>query len=192
MIGDFGITLYFGTNSDIQSVLKQTLDIDIALYEKLRVGMSYSAIYEQCAALLKEAGSYNAIASLNDPAGTNIGHTIPAADSDWSEAERRVFSSGDWPAICSLIGKKRLFINELEHTPIAATGAFTIEPRPLVNNRPDLPMVSLHTMVLWRKGQKQLVTFFERLFRLAGMDYMFDAVTSPVLATSSRFSQRLI
>lgn len=181
LIGDFSITLYFGDNADIHSLLKQTLDMDIALYKKLKVGMEYATLAKECAKYMEKHNMYNAIASVNDPAGTNIGHTIPASEKGWSQAELKIFKAGDWEAISNLISRKRLFISTLEHTRITETCAHTVEPRPLVIDRPDLPMVNFHTMVVWQGGHKQLVTCFGDLFRLAGMDYMFDENTIPFL-----------
>ena len=177
LIGDFSISLYFGDNPDIHSLLKQTLAIEIALYEMLQVGMEYVTIAQKCAEYMAEHNMYNAVASPSDPAGTNIGHTIPSADVGWSESELKVFERGDWDSVVDLISHKRVFVSATEHSRITATSAHTIEPRPMVINRPDLPMVNFHTMVVWQDGRKQLVTFFDDLFRLAGMDYMFDEDT---------------
>lgn len=174
LIGDFSISLYFGDKPDIQSLLKQTLALDNALFESLKVGMEYATIADACRKYMAEHNMYNAIASPSDPNGTNIGHTIPAADIGWNDAELNIFKTGNWEDICNLISRKRVFLNATEHTRIAATTAHTIEPRPMVIDRPDLPMINFHTMVIWQDGQKQLITFFDDLFRLAGMDYMFD------------------
>jgi hypothetical protein len=172
MIGDFGITLYLGNNPDIQSLVKQTLEIDIALFDTLKAGMEYAAIPKMSAKLMADRNLYNSILAINDPAGTNIGHTFPASDTGWSKSELDILSSGDWVKAAALISKRRMYLSTAETTPISPNIIHTIEPRPMVSDRPDLPMISLHTIVVWRNGKKQLITNFDKLFQLAGMDYM--------------------
>jgi hypothetical protein len=45
MIGDFGLTLYFGTNQQIKNHLKTCLSIDKKVFEYSQVGMQLSEIY---------------------------------------------------------------------------------------------------------------------------------------------------
>jgi Metallopeptidase family M24 len=172
MIGDFGITLYFGNKPEIKHLIKQLLEIDRLLFDKVAVGMEISAIATECAKLLKNRGLYNAVASPNDPAGTNIGHGIPASSTGWSQAELKILRSDDWQAAADMIAGKRFFMSTAENHRITANEAFTIEPRPLVKGRPELPMINLHTIVIIKNGRKRQVTGFDKLFDLAGMDYM--------------------
>jgi hypothetical protein len=76
-----------------------------------------------------------------------------------------------------LIAGRRFYLNTDERRRITANEAFTVEPRPLVRDRPDLPMIALHTIVVIKNERKQLITGFDKIFRLAGMDYMFDMAT---------------
>lgn len=172
MIGDFGITLYFGDKPEIKTLLRKMLEIDIALYEELRPGMTLAEVAKRGIALMHKAGLQNEIASINDPTGTNIGHSFPASDMGWSAGELAVLNAGDWTAAADLISKRRRFVSLGDTAPVGENFIYTIEPRPVMLDRPDLPMTSFHTIVVWERGQKKLVTNFGDIFTLAGMDYM--------------------
>jgi len=172
MIGDMCVMLYFGSNTDIQAHLAAALQLDYDVFEQLRAGMKLSEVADLTYQLLAARGYVNTVASPNDPTGTNIGHALPASDTGWSAEERAIFEKGDWNATKDMISRKRLFLNTSEHTRIPPNFAHTIEPRPELPNRPDLPASPYHTIVIWRDGHKQLITGFDGLFRLAGMDYM--------------------
>jgi hypothetical protein len=170
MIGDFGILLYFGRNEAVAELFRRTLTIDAQVFEQLEVGMTFAEVANQTLTGIARAGMANTIASTSDSAGTNIGHTLPAADTGWSEAEKSVIAGADWEKAAALISSRRQFLNILEETTITPTMAHTLEPRPGVPGRLDLPMVNLHTAVIWRDGKKQHLTDFDELFELAGMD----------------------
>lgn len=172
MIGDFSTTLYFGRKPEVQSLLRQRLELEIDLFEAILPDMAPADIVEKALGLMADAGWHNAIMSINDPAGTNIGHSFPASDTGWSKEEMAIISSGDWEAAANLISKRRLFISLAETSPIPPNFIYTIEPRPTVPDRPDLPMTCFHALAVWEDGRKQFVTNFDRLFTLAGMDYM--------------------
>ncbi|HEX3082131.1 MAG TPA: hypothetical protein VHQ86_02665 [Candidatus Saccharimonadia bacterium] len=172
MIGDFCVMLYFGKSPAIQTHLAEALKLDAEVFERLEPGMEYADIaritYEQ----LEAHGFANTVASPTDPTGTNVGHTLPGADTGWTAAEKAVFAAGDWEATKNMMSHKRLFLNTSEHAKIPPTSGHTIEPRPEVPGHPELPAAPYHTMVFWREGTKQFITGFSRLFELAGMDYM--------------------
>ena len=174
MIGDFGITLYFGRKREIHDMIHKTLAIDRAVFEKLTVGMPLSRVATLALEQIRVAGFSNSIVSLNDTQGTNIGHTLPASDTGWDAAEQGIISGSDWQRAVEVISAKRLFINTTERAEIVPNMAHTLEPRPMIPDRPDLPMINLHTIVIWRGGTKKWVCGFEDLFALAGMDAPVD------------------
>jgi hypothetical protein len=176
MIGDFGLTLYFGINQQIKNHLKTCLSIDRKIFKYSQVGMQLSEIYNYTQKLFLVEGLKNNIASPTDPTKTNIGHTIPASYENWNNDEMELFkSNSDWKTICDTISKRRKFINSTEQLTIKPNMSITIEPRPQVINNPNIPMVWFHTMVFFKpNGSKEHITGFEELFKLIGMDYMLD------------------
>jgi len=112
--------------------------------------------------------------SLTDATGTNYGHTIPATDSDWSKEELEVLNSkSDWQTKLNIISRKRKFLNSFETTIIKPGLAFTIEPRAIKNNEPQIPILYFHTIAMFNEdGKKELLTGFDKIFKLVGMDYL--------------------
>jgi len=115
------------------------------------------------------------LASPSDPTGTNTGHTIPATFENWKYDEISLLKSATWVDASTMISKKRKFINAKEELLIKKGTAFTIEPRPVIPNNPDIPMVWFHTIALFKQDStKELLTGFDKLFTLTGMDYMMQ------------------
>jgi hypothetical protein len=51
--------------------------------------------------------------------------------------------------------------------------AFTIEPRAIKNNEPQIPILYFHTIAMFNEdGKKELLTGFDKIFKLVGMDYL--------------------
>ena len=177
IIGDFGLAIYFGTNKRIQNHLKTCLNIDKKIFSSLKIGMKFSEINLFAYKLLIEIGLTSDAVSLSDPTGTNIGHTVPFSYEDMTIEERQILDSGvnDWEKTKDMIAKKRKFVNRSENLKITGSIAFTIEPRPYTKNDPEIPNVWIHTIALFKQnGEKELLTDFEEIFRLAKMDYMFS------------------
>jgi hypothetical protein len=174
MIGDFGVTVYFGDNAEIQNLIRQTLEIDKQLCNMVKTGLEISALVISYSKLMKNLGMYNAANTMSDPDDINIGHSIPASDTGWSTSELEVLQGNDWQKAADTIANRRYFMGTKEPHRITSNEAFTIEPRQLADGRPDLPMIALHTIVIIKNGRKQHITGFDKIFRLAGMDYMFD------------------
>jgi hypothetical protein len=176
MIGDFGLTLYFGSNQQIKKHLKTCLSIDRKIFQYSQVGMKLSEIYDYTQKLFLSKGLKNNISSPTDPTKTNIGHTIPASYENWSNDEIELFkTNSNWKMFCDVISKRRKFINSTEELIIKPSMSITIEPRPQVINNSNIPMVWFHTMVFFSPGgSKEYITGFDELFKLVGMDYMLD------------------
>lgn len=175
IIGDFGLTLYFGNNQDIKKHLQTCFSIDKQIFEHIQINMHFSEITNFTLKLFSKNGLINNIASPNDPTGTNVGHTIPISYENWSNDELTVLQNGtnDWNKVCTLISKKRKFINVIEQLQIKPNMAFTIEPRPMVLNHPEIPQVWFHNIAMLKQdGSKELLTNFDEIFKIIGMDYM--------------------
>ncbi len=177
IIGDFGMSLYFGKDSIIQKHLQHCLQINKEIAEFIQVGMPFSEVYTFALATIKHNKLFNHVTSTTDPAGQDIGHTIPASYEDWTDEETKLLESGQeqWEEIKNMISQKRKFISLEEKLTFQKGMAVTIEPRLTDKNNPDISMASFHTILLIHKnGVKELLTNFDPIFKIAGMDYMLS------------------
>ncbi len=173
IIGDFGLTVYFGKDEKVRDFFRLCYEITLKVFDFAKVGMSFSDIAKYCAKLLEGNNLQNTIVSSSDSTGTNIGHTIPGIDEDFTEEELQIFKAGDWEEVCKMISQKRLFLNRSEQATVKPGMAITFEPRPISAVNPDLPMVGFHTIGLfYEDGSKELLNEFEEIFKLVGMDYL--------------------
>lgn len=175
IIGDFGMSLYFGQKPEVFSHLRNCLEITKKIAESIRIGMTFSEIYQSAQDLFEESGTTNKITSITDPASTNIGHTIPFSYEQMSEEEKGVLESGikDWQNLKAMISKKRKFISPVETFEVKPEMALTLEPRLTVRGNSQIPMSSYHTILLIKAGgEKELLTGFDEIFKLVGMDYL--------------------
>ncbi|HLC87575.1 MAG TPA: M24 family metallopeptidase [Patescibacteria group bacterium] len=166
IIGDFAIIVYFGNDEKIEQHIALCLKITKEIFKFTKPGMKLSDIAKYCSKLYQKNNFVNMVESSTDPKGTNIGHTIPDINLDSGKVS-------NWDEACKLISKERIFINESENTVIKPGMALTIEPRPQSKVDPSLPMISFHTTALFYEDrEKELITNFEEIFKLAGMDYL--------------------
>lgn len=176
IIGDFGMTLYFGKDKAIQKELKDDIDLVMKTFNFIRIGMKLSEIHKFLVKQSSKVGFVNDWwLSTTDPTGTNFGHTIPATNFDWSNEEKETLKKGDtdWESVVKMINQKRKFTNAFEQTVIQEGMALTIEPRLIVKNKPQMPTVYFHTIALFKKnGKKELLTNFNGIFKLTGMGFM--------------------
>ena len=138
--------------------------------------MSCADVANFAGELLKKKGLANQIISVTDPAKINIGHTIPSTSVDWNKEEKEILKGGEknWEMVKKLISKKRVFVNISKQWIIIPKVAFTIEPRPKKIDDRSLPTaLSYHTIgIIKENGKKELITDFDSIFKLAGMNYM--------------------
>lgn len=173
MIGDFGLTVYFGKNKKIIDYITTCYQITKDVFSYAEVGMKFSDITKYCTKLCSDSNLINTIESSTDPTGSNIGHTIPSTENEWTKEEKEVFTNGPWEKICKQISSRRIFLNESEQTTLTKGMAITIEPRPRNKNDPTIPMVSFHTTGLFHEnGSKEWLTNFDEIFKLVRMKYM--------------------
>jgi hypothetical protein len=175
VIGDFEVTLYFGKNKIIQNQLKTNLDILYKTFENTKQDMKLSEIYAHGNKLLRKNKLVNIIYSISDPTNTNIGHTVPFSYEDLTVQEKKILKSGkkNWEKICEMISKRRKFVNSVESLKINSPMAVTIEPRSKIKNKKESPLISFHAIMLFKEnGKKELLTNYDRIFKLCKMTYM--------------------
>lgn len=176
VIGDFGITLYFGKNLEIKNLLKKCLELDKELFAYVNVGMTLGDLSTKAEELMKKDGMGTDATPITDLGELVIGHTIPNAYENWNSEEKLLIKDREknWLAIRDIISHRRINIKKNESFIIKKDDAVTIEPRPKIIDRPYLPTaLSYHTIALFKKdGSKELLTGFDELFTLAGMSYM--------------------
>jgi hypothetical protein len=72
-----------------------------------------------------------------------------------------------------MISKKRKFVNTVEDLKIKPPMAITIEPRSKIKGKKESPLISFHAIMLIKeKGNRELLTNYDRIFKLTGMNYM--------------------
>lgn len=175
IIGDFGISIYLGSDKKIQQALRKELQIITKIYNFAKIGMTMADIGKYSKKIIRQSNFSNEWwVSLTDATGTNYGHTIPATDIEWSDEEWKILNSKrGWQTKLNVISRKRRFLNSFETTIIKPSLAFTIEPRAIKNNEPKIPILYFHTITMFDKnGEKELLTNFDKIFKLCGMDYM--------------------
>jgi len=174
IIGDFGMTLYFGKNSEIINHLKSCYALNKDIFEFMDTGKSFEDIYEHSDNILKQRSLTNDVHCVTDSsATTTFGHTVPASYEHWTDTELQAFKTGSWNQIKDAINYKRKYIKPGEKLEIKPGMAITIEPRPQIIDRPDIPMLSFHNIAVFHEdGTKELLMNFNEIFRISGMDYM--------------------
>ncbi|EKD85763.1 MAG: hypothetical protein ACD_37C00630G0007 [uncultured bacterium] len=175
IIGDFEMTLYFGKNKIIKNQLKTNLDIIKKIFEEAKKDMRLSDICLIGSKLLKQNKFVNIVYSVTDPTSTNLGHTVPFSYEDMNAKERKLLKLGgkNWKEFRVMISKKRKFVNTIESLTFKAPIAVTIEPRSKIKNKKDSPLVAFHGIILFKEnGEKELLTNFDKIFKLVGMTYM--------------------
>ncbi len=167
MIGDFGITLYFGSNPTVCNLLKTTLKINRDIKNSITSKQKLSDVYHNAETLLGRAGCRSNVRGVSSEGRLNIGHTVPVLSKELMKEQQET--------IASTISHARVFISDMEDLKIQNGMAFTIEPRPRFIEHPQLPMVSYHTICLVHEGgSTELLEDFDDLFRLANMEYMLE------------------
>lgn len=173
ILGDFGVTLYFGKNVELQSYLKDALRIVRSTNGAIQPGQTLADVYNYTQQQLASAGYISNMVSVTSDVGDNIGHTVPIFQEDFTglqEGESLTTNN-----FVSAIRHSRIFIGPLEELKIKPEMALTIEPRPRPLTPSGFPMVSYHTICLIHvDGVIEGLEDFEKLFGLVGMGYMIE------------------
>ncbi len=174
IIGDFGITLYFGKKKEIINHLVLCYKIVQEVFEYVKPGVTFSQIAKYMKNLINLYGLNNEIEAMTSPSSADdVGHTIPFIMEVMAKEESATLNRKNHDEIKKMISEKRIFVRASENQVVKNGMAFTIEPRPRVVNNPKIPMVSFHSIcAINENGGKELITNFDKIFDLVGMQYM--------------------
>jgi hypothetical protein len=175
MIGDWGLTIYAGTDTLIRQHFSNCLAAVEAVAEYARLGMTLGDISQYAGLLIAEKGLTNGrtiLTNASSATGVNCGHTIPWSDTAPTEDELATIQSSDQQSINQLISSKRAFINEDETTLIEGHISFTTELRLESVDDPTLPNVFFHLLVSFGDGEKIISSNYSEAFAALGMDYL--------------------
>lgn len=166
-IGDFALDIYFGKNKYIINHIKKIFQTVHTIFNHIELGIKLPDLYTRAYSVFRKNNLINeGWKSTTDPTGINIGHTIPIID-------KNLLPGKDWKTICKIISSGRKFINAIEESSLQPGMALTIEPRLKSTKDKNLPTMYFHTIVLIHEnGGKELLTNFDEIFKLVGMDYM--------------------
>lgn len=170
-IGDFGLDVYLGKDERLIEHFQNVYSTAHSIFAQITIGMTYTMLFELSYAVFEQHGLTNeGWISTTDPTGINVGHSIPFLD---NAEVAKLTQEKQWEKNAAMISKKRKFINAVEKTQVLPGTAFTIEPRVRSFVDPTLPTIYFHTIVLiYENGEKELLTNFNELFKLTGMDYL--------------------
>jgi hypothetical protein len=177
IIGDFGGTFYRGHDKKIQNHLRRCLNLTRAVFDFIEIGMPFRQVYRFANSLFAKEHLQNCVTSTTDPAGMDIGHTVPFVASPLPVRDGQGSADADKKPqnISARISRSRIFINDQENTVYEPGMAITLEPRLIDLDDKNLPMASYHTIVcLHQDGTKELMTCFDDLFKFLAMEYMIQ------------------
>lgn len=157
LIGDFGLSVYSGSSKGIQDYIENVLTTTIYIANHAQSGMTFHELYAYAVDHGKNKGLFDSnVISTTDPAGMNIGHTIPLGIAGKGYEETK-----------EAIRKSRVFINAQETLSIGNNMAFTFEPR---FSAPGFPDILFHMTILFRNGERYICHDYEPIFRLKNME----------------------
>lgn len=153
LIGDLAVVLYAGASERISEHLRECRRLAEAIAEQAEVGMAFADLYAWARTELQARGYANDIASSTDPAGTNVGHTVPLTEV--GRTPREAFPDCSDAELRSALGRARLFLSPDETARIMPGTVLTIEPR---ISAAGLPTVGFHLMVAFdEQGNRTLI-----------------------------------
>lgn len=165
MLGDFGFTIYKGNNKEIKQHILKCFKTTLVIAEHAEVGMKFSDLYKFANDLFKnEFKIIGWMTTSHDPLGVNLGHTAPGS------FENNFILGNTFEEVKETIRTKRIYINKVENFKIPETCAFTVETRLADLNRPYLPNVFFHFIVIFQNGEKRILKNFENIFKIANID----------------------
>lgn len=171
IIGDFGVTLYTGTDEKTIEHLKKTLTITKKIAEHAEVGMEMKELFEFASSLFDEFKVENLDSGVTDT-NINLGHTMPWTNEVMTDEEKAILKGGNWEELKGMISKKRIFLNGIQKFKIQENMVFSIEPKLKSSLYPHIPAANFHTLVVFKGGEKNIPNTFSEIFKEWGMDYM--------------------
>ena len=172
VVGDFGITLYTGNNAEIISFFQKIYIINQRIADMMKPGAKVSHVCKKAYTLFDKMGLNNIAASVTDPAGVNIGHSVPGTLKPCSKKELEVIKSDNWETACKVISEKRIFFNGKADHVFQPGDCFTVEPRLISPQAPNLPVILFHIIAKITENETETFENFDSIFRAVRMDYM--------------------
>jgi hypothetical protein len=171
IIGDFGMTVYLGSNARVRAHVEQCLSVLRKAAAYIEVGMEFREIHNYAQGLFQQQHFTNGrTLAMTDTAGTNLGHTVPWSYEDPTKAEEEIISGPNFLRLKDLISQKRVHLNRLERFTVPKTIAFTLEARLEAVGQPDLPNTFFHFIVAFIDGKKEILENFEPVFKALGQE----------------------
>lgn len=169
LIGDWGLSIYSGSKSDIKEHFENTLRATLYVAQSARSGMSFKELYT----IALETGMRHGLSSTNvqsisDKVGTNIGHTIPLSYADTPNHEK-IENAKSNDERRDAISAARIFINDKETKVIEDNMAFVIEPRYSTDKYPD---ILFHMTLIFINGEKEICHEYRPALEVAGMQHL--------------------
>lgn len=172
IIGDIGFTFYLGSNQKIRDYFRKCYWTHFQIVDAISAGQTFNEIYDESEKMLEKSGLQNNVYSLTEKSGKNLGHTIPFIDRNLNKEEQSYLASEDPDKIHKVISQARIFINPSSEYEISDNCAFTVEPRFTSSDNSKLPMCCFHTIVQFIDGKKEILTNFDGIFNLLGMEWI--------------------
>jgi hypothetical protein len=172
IIGDFGLTMYIGKNNDIRDHFKTIINSKKEIFSHVKIGTTLGEIYDYAKSMFISLNLSNDWwVNITDPSGRNIGHTVIGISPHLESKETESLNKEKWETVSTMLSKKRIFVSPDQFFTIKPGDAFTIEHR--LKPETDLPIIWFHTIgMFYTNGKKELLTGFDKLFKLTGMNYM--------------------
>ncbi len=169
LIGDFGINIYRGNDTQIRAHLENVLHTTLFVAAHAKADMPFCDLYEYALQHGKKAGLSSAnVKSITDANDTNIGHTIPLSFSH-DPASQKIPYAKSYDDIKEIIRTGRKFINSQQTQTIEENMAFVIEPKFSSENMPD---ILFHMTVIFENGEKRICHGYKSIFEMTGQDYL--------------------
>ena len=172
LIGNFGFSFYTGKSEKIKDHYRNCYNVLNLIINLIRPGFKFSQLYSRALKIMKKNGLTNLIASVTDKKGTNIGHTIPFLNNNITRQEKELIAEGNEEKIYSLINKSRDFLNLDSDYVINNNCGFTLEPRFISEKNSDLPMFSMHHIIIIQNGRKEVMSNFGGIFNFLNINYL--------------------
>jgi hypothetical protein len=159
MPGDFGITLYFGNDSNVRSQFRAALAVTRQLISEITPGTMARTLFRRSEILFADVGMRNNVVSVTDSVPVDLGHSLPRVQLPELGNNRQLKESAK-----RAVEKGRLFISESTDWPLSDVMQFTIEPNLVSVNDLRLPQVSPHYAVSVRDRRVRICDECDALF----------------------------
>jgi hypothetical protein len=140
--GDFGITLYFGSQKRIHLHFAKALELAHIVLASITSNTTSRALFRFSQDTFRTANMCSNVASITDTVPVDLGHSLPRVPTALLGHGRQLTDAAK-----ETVRRERLFISESADWPLSGAGQFTIEPSLIYPADPSLPQVSPHYIV---------------------------------------------